>query len=153
MFIKSNRVCLGTQLTRLYGCCYSSVAKLCLTLCDPMDCSTQTPLSFTVSQSFLRFMSIESVILFNLLIPCCLFLLLPSIIPSIKVFSNELALHIKWPKNCRFSISPSNEYSGLISFRIDCSVLQRRQWHPTPVLLPGKSHGWRSLVGYSPWGR
>ena len=142
-------------------------------------------------------------------------------LPSIRVFSNESVLHIRWPKYWSFSfiISPSNEYSGLISFWMDwldllavqgtlksllqhhsskvsilrCSVLfivqlshpymttgkaialtrctfvskvmsllfnklsrlvtWRRQWHPTPLLLPGKSHGWRSLVGCSPWGR
>ena len=126
----------------------------------------------------------------------------PSIFPSIRVFSSESVLHIRWPKywSFSFSISPSNEYSGLISFRMDWldllavqgtlkSLLQchsskasvprcsafftvqlshphmttgktiarwtfwRRQWHPTPILLPGKSHGWRSLVGSSPWGR
>ena len=147
--------------------------------------------------------------------------LLPSIFPSIRVFSIESALRIIWPKcwSFSFSISPSNEHPGLISFRMDwldhlaaqgtlrrrlqhhsskasilrclaffivlfphpymttgktialtrCTfvgkvmsllfnmlsrlVIWRRQWHPTPVLLPGKSHGWRSLVGCSPWGR
>ena len=66
-------------------------------------------------------MSIESVMPSNHLILCCPLLLLPPIFPSIRVFSNELALHIRWPKywNCSFSISPSNEYSGLISFRMD----------------------------------
>ena len=77
-------------------------------------------LSFTISLSMLRFMSIESVMFPNHLILCRL-LLLPSIVPSIRVFSNELALHIRWPKywNFCFSISLSNEYSELISFRID----------------------------------
>ena len=79
----------------------------------------QPSLSFTVSQSLLRFMSIESVMLSNHLIPCPL-LLLPSIFPIIRVFSNELALCIRWPKYWSFSIRPSNEYSGLISFRINC---------------------------------
>ena len=64
-------------------------------------------------------MSFESVILSNHLILCCPLLLLPSVLPSIKVFSNKSPLHIKWPKYWSFSISPSNEYSGLISFRID----------------------------------
>ena len=66
-------------------------------------------------------MSIKSVMPSNHLIPCCPLLLLPSIFPSIWVFSNELALHIKWPKywNFSFSLSPSNEYSGLTSFRTD----------------------------------
>ena len=146
----------------------------------------------------------------NRLILCHPLLLLPSVFPSIKIFSKELALCIRWPKywSFSFSISPSNEHSGLISFRMDwfglfavqgtlknppipqlksinswafsflhspaltsihdpltrqtfvgkvMSLLfnmlsRRRQWHPTPVPLPGKSHGWRSLVGCSPWG-
>ena len=81
----------------------------------------QAYLPFTVSQSLLRFMSIESVMLSNQLILWCPLLLLPSIFPSIKVFSNELSLCMRWPKYWifSFSISPSNEYSGLISFRID----------------------------------
>ena len=124
------------------------------------------------------------------LIHCHPLLLLPSIFPSIRVFSSESVLCIRWPKYWSFSISPSNEYSGLISFRTDwldllavqgtlksllqhhsskvsilwCSaffmgqlshplLLWRRKWQPTPVLLPGKSHERRSLIGYSPWGR
>ena len=73
------------------------------------------------SQSLLKFISIESVILSNHLIFCHPFLLLPSVFPSIRVFSNESALCIRWPKHWSFSfsISPSNEYSVLISFRID----------------------------------
>ena len=123
-------------------------------------------------------MSIQSVMLFNHLILCRLLLFLPSIFPSIRVFSSELALHTPkyWSFSC--SISPFNEYSGLISFRINwfdlfgvqgtlksllalqlesisssaLSLLYlRRQWQPTPVLLPGKSHGLRSLLGGSPW--
>ena len=80
----------------------------------------QAPL-FTIFRSLLKFMSTESVILSNSLILCCPLLLLLSIFPSIKVFSNESALQIKWPKNWSFSfsISPSNDYSGLTSFRID----------------------------------
>ena len=78
----------------------------------------QASLSSTISQSLLKFMSIESVMPSNHLILCCPLLLLPSIFPSIGVFSNESALHIRWPKywNFSFSTSPSNEYSGLISF-------------------------------------
>ena len=162
-------------------------------------------------------MSIKSVMPSNHLILCHPLLLLPSIFPSIRVFSKESVLRIRWPKywSFGFSISPSNEYSRLISFRMDrldllavqgilksllqhhsskASVLQcsaffivqlshpykttgktialirqtfvgkvmsllfnmlsrRRQWPPTLVLLPGKSHGQRSLVGCSPWGR
>ena len=80
----------------------------------------QPPLSSTISWSLLKFMSIESVMLSNHLI-LCHSLLWPSTFPSIRVFSNESALHIRWPKywSFSFSISPSNEYSGLISFRID----------------------------------
>ena len=86
----------------------------------------QTSLSFIISQSFLKFMSVESVMPSNRLILCHCLLLLPSIFPSIRVFPNESALCIKWPKywNFSFSISPSSEYLGLISFRIDW----RRAW-------------------------
>ena len=85
------------------------------------DCSSQTSLSITNSQSLLKLMSIKLVMPSNHCILCCP-LLLPSIFHSIRVFSSESALPIRWPKDWRFSfnISPSNEYSGLISFRIDC---------------------------------
>ena len=78
-------------------------------------------LSFTISQSLLKLMSIEVVMPSNHLILCQPLLLLSSIFPTLMVFSNESALHIRWPKywSFSFSISPSNEYSGLISFRID----------------------------------
>ena len=81
----------------------------------------QASLSFTVSQILLKFMPIESVMLPNHLILCCPLLLPPSIFPSIRVFSNESVLRIRWPKYWSFSfnISPPSEYSGLISFRID----------------------------------
>ena len=81
----------------------------------------QPSLSIVNSQSLLKFMSIESVMPSNLLILCCPLLLLPSIFPSIRVFSDKSVLHIRWPKywNFNFSIIPSNEYSGLISYRID----------------------------------
>ena len=81
----------------------------------------QVSLSFANSRSLLKLRSIESVMPSNHFILCCLLLLLPSIFPSIRVFSNESALCIRWPKNWSFSfsISPSNEYSGLISLRID----------------------------------
>ena len=79
------------------------------------------PLSITTSQSLLKHMSIESVMPSKHLILCCPLLLLPSIPPSIRDFSNESALRIRWPKywSFRFNISPSNEYPGLISFRMD----------------------------------
>ena len=82
----------------------------------------QVSLCFTISQSLLKLMSIGSVMPSNHLVLCHPVLLLPSIFPSIRVFSNESVLPIRWPKYWNFSssISPSNEYSGLISFRIDC---------------------------------
>ena len=87
----------------------------------PWTAAHQALLSFTIPQNLLKLMSIESVMPSNYLILCCPLLLLPSIIPSIKVFSDESALHIRWPKywSCSFNISPSNEHPGLISFRTD----------------------------------
>ena len=81
----------------------------------------EVSLSFIIFQNLLKFMSIQSVIPSNHLILCCPLFFLPSIFPSIRVFSNKSALHIRWPKywSFSFSISPSNEYSGLISFRTD----------------------------------
>ena len=116
----------------------SEVAQSCLTLCEPMDCSVQfsrsvvsdaaTPwiaacqasLSITITQSSLRLMSIESVMPFSHLIFRHPLLLLPLVPPSIKVFSNESTLHMRWPKSWSFSfnISPSNEHPGLILFRM-----------------------------------
>ena len=87
----------------------------------PWTVARQASLSSTNSWSLLKLMFIESEMPSNHLILCCSFLLLPSIFPSIRVFSNESVLHIRWPKYQSFSssISPSNEYSGLISFRMD----------------------------------
>ena len=105
-----------------YSQSVSSVAQSCLTLCDPMNREArQTSLSITNCWSLPKLMSIESVIPSNHLILCHPLLLLPSIFPSIRIFSDESALPIRWPKYWSFSfnISPSNEYSGLISFRID----------------------------------
>ena len=87
----------------------------------PWTAARQASLSFTISQSLLKLMSTESVMPSNSLILCHLLLLLPSVFPSIRVFSNESVLCIRWPKywSFGFSISPSSEYSGLISFRID----------------------------------
>ena len=87
----------------------------------PWTAAHQASLSITNSQSLLKFMSTESVMPSNHLILCRPFLLLPSIFPSIRVFSNESALHIRWPKYWSFSfnIRPSNEHPGLISFRMD----------------------------------
>ena len=128
----------------------------------PWTVAHQASLSISNSRSLLKLMLIKSAMPSNY----------PLSSPSPfafnlsqhQVFSNESILLIKWPKywNFNFSISPSNEYSGLISFRIDWLDLLAVQglisvfsittfkWHPTPVLLPGKSHGWRSLVGCSP---
>ena len=99
---------------------FSSVTQPCPTLCDPWTAACQVSLSITNSQSLPKLMSIDSVIPSIHLILCHLLLLL-SIFPSIRVFSNESALHIRWSKYWSFSfnISPSNEYSGLISFRVD----------------------------------
>ena len=87
----------------------------------PWTAAYQASLSITTSQSLLKLMSIESVMPSNHLILCHPLLLLPSVFPSIRVFSNESILCIQWPKcgSFSFSISPSNEYSGLISFRMD----------------------------------
>ena len=84
-----------------------------------MDCSTPGLPAHHQLPTLLKLMSIELVMPSNHLILCCPLLLLPSIFPSIRVFSNELVLCIRWPKYWSFSISPSNEYSGLISFKID----------------------------------
>ena len=103
------------------GVQFSSVGQLCLTHCDPMDCSTpglpvhhQLP---ELAQTHVHQVGMPS----NRLILCRPLLLLPSIFPSIRVFSNESVLRIRWPKYWSFSfiISPCNEYSGLISFRVD----------------------------------
>ena len=87
----------------------------------PRTAACQASLSFTVSRSLLKLMSIESVMPSNHLFLCCPLLFLPSIFPSIRVFSSESAFHTRWPKNWSFSfsISPLNEYAGFISFRID----------------------------------
>ena len=87
----------------------------------PQDCSMPASLSFTISQNLLKLIFIESMMPSNHLILSHPLFLLPSIFPSIRVFSNELALLIRWPKYWNFSISPSYEYSGLISFRINWS--------------------------------
>ena len=100
-------------------CC--SLAKPCPTLCDPRTTAHQASLSFMISLSLLTLMSIWSMIPSNHLTFCHLLFLLPSTFPSTRIFSSESALHIRWPKywSFSFSSSPCNEYSGLISFRID----------------------------------
>ena len=104
--------------------CCCSVTQLCPTLWTakpPWIAAHQVSLTLAISWSLLKLTSIESVIPSNHLILCCPFLLLPSMFPSVSVFSREWALHIRWPKywNLSFHNSPSNEYSGWISLRID----------------------------------
>ena len=89
--------CHPAYLTYKQSCC-CSVTQSCLTLCDPLDCSTPSFPVFTISWRLLKFMSIESMMPSNYLILCGPLLLLPLIFPSIRVFSNELALRIRWPK-------------------------------------------------------
>ena len=115
---------------------FSPVPRLCLTLCNPMGCSTPgLPILHTVSWSLLKLMSIESGMPSNHLI-LCRSLLLPSIFPSIRVFSSESALCIRWPKywSFSFSFSPSDEYSELISFRMDWLDLSAVQGTPKSLL-------------------
>ena len=150
------------------NCQFSSVQSFSrVWLCGPVDCS-QASLSITNSRSLLKLMSIESAMPSNHLILYHPLLLLPSILPSIRVFSNMSILRIRWPKYWSFSISPSNEYSGLIFFRMDwfdllavqgtlksllqhhsskASVLQPSAFfisnshiHTWPLEKPGKSH-------------
>ena len=127
----------------------------------------QASLSFTVSQSLLKLTSMELMMPSNHLIFCCSLLLLPSIFPSIKVFSNESTLH-QVAKLLDLQLQLVGYLGlffwtygqiGLMSKLLEQNLClgrgltQRRQWHSTPVLLPGKSHRRRSLVGCSPWGR
>ena len=100
---------------------FSSVAQSCPTLCNPMNHSTPGLLSITNSWSSLKPMSIKSVMSSSHLILCRPLLLMPPIPPSIRVFSSESTLRMRWPKYWSFSfnISPSNEHPGLISFRMD----------------------------------
>ena len=146
---------------------FSSVTKSCPTLSTPWTVARQTSLSITNSRSLLKLMSIESVMPSNHLILCHPLLLLPSIFPSIRIFSNESALHIRWPQywSFSFSVSPSNEYSGLSSFRIDWfdllavqrtlkSLLQNRSseaailrsaFFMVPTLTSTRDH-WKSIA-------
>ena len=120
----------------------SSVQSLsCVQLfATPWTAACQASLPITNSQSLLKLMSIELVMSSNHLILCCSLLLLPSIFPSIRVFSDKSVLCIRWPKywSFSFSISPSNEHSGMISFRMDgsvgspCSPRDSQESSPTP---------------------
>ena len=122
---------------------FSSVQLLsCVRLCNPTDCSTN-------SRSSPKLTSIESVMPSSYLILCHPLLLLPSIFPSIRVFSNESALRIKWPKYCSFSfnISPSDEHSGVISFLSDYIAMVIRIWTEEPGGLQsmGLQKSWTQL--------
>ena len=115
----------------------------------PWTTVCHTSLSFTVSQSLLKFMSVESVMLSNHLTLCCPLLFLPLIFPSIIVFSSESALHTRWPKDwslslsLSFSISPFNEHSGLISFRFDWLDLLAVQGTLKSLF---QHHNWKASV-------
>ena len=124
---------------------FISVAQLCPTLYNPMDCSAPSSLSITNSQSFLKLMSIKSGMQSNHLILCHPLLLPPLVVPSIRVFVNESALHIRWPKCSSFSFSnsPSNEYSGLISFRMDWLDLLAVQGTLKCLL---QQHSWKASI-------
>ena len=115
VLVMVHRVLLSVQFSSVQ---FLSCVQLFVT---PWTAACQVSLSISNSQSLLKFMSIESVMPSNHLILCHPLLLLPSLFPSIRVFSNESALHIRWPKywSFNFKISPTNEHPGLISFRMD----------------------------------
>ena len=144
--IKSPRPLLGpatplVDFIKQWSHQLSSVTQSCPTLCNPRDYSMPGLLSITSSRSLLKLMSIESVMPSNHLILCHPLLLLPSIFPSIRIFSNQSALRIRWPKywSFSFSISPSNEYSGLIFFRTDWLDLLAVQGTLRSLLQPDSS--------------
>ena len=114
---------------------FSSVTQSCPTFCDPMNRSMPGPPSITNFQSLPKLMSIQSVMPSSHLILCCPLLLLPPIPPSIRVFSKESTLCMRWPKywSFSFSIIPSNEHPGLISFRMDWLDLLAVQGSLKPV--------------------
>ena len=116
LFRPLNNICT-TILYLKVNCCCCSVVRFFAT---PWTTALQASLTFTISRSLLKLMSTESVMPSNHLVLCHPLLFLPSIFPSIRVFFNESTLHIRWPKywSFSFSISPSNEYSRLISLRI-----------------------------------
>ena len=113
-----------TSIRICNSCC--SVTQSCLTFVTPWNAECQASVTFTISQNLLRLMCLESVMPSNHLILCRPLLLWPSIFPSIRVFSNESALCIRWLNywSCSFSIHLSSEYSGLISFSIDLLAVQ-----------------------------
>ena len=128
----------GSSFCNLFtspSCC-CSVAQSCPAPCDPRTAACHVSLFFTISQSLLKLMSIESVIQSSHLILCRPLLLLPLIGPTIRVISSESALRMRWPKDWSFSFSiiPSNEHPGLISFRIDWLDLLAVQGTPKSLL-------------------
>ena len=135
----SRCVCIHSQFSSVQSL---SHVRLFVT---PRTVGRQASLSITKSWSLLKLVSIEAVVPSSRLILCHPLLLLPSIFPSIRVFSDESALHIRWPKYWSFSfnISPSNEYSGLISFRIDWFDLLAVQWTLKSLL---QYHGSKASV-------
>ena len=140
---------------------FSSVAQSCLSLYDPMDCRTPGLLFIANSQSLLKLMSIELVMPSNHLILCHPLLLLPSIFIYVCIYihiyiyilRNHLAVHMKHCGSTIFQVEKAEHYLVPIMWEKVPIMGGRKQWHPTPVFLPGKSHGRRSLVGCSPWGR
>ena len=152
--------CIGLQIqtTALSLDQFSSVTRSCPTLCDPVDCSTPgLPVHYQLPENLLNLMSIELVILFNHLILCHCLLLPPSIFPSIRVFSNESVLCIRWQKYWSFSfnISPSNEDPGLsplgwtgwislqskgLSRVFSNTVVQKPQFFRAQLSLQSNSH-------------
>ena len=148
--------------TRMHACkpdehrsCYS-VSELCPALVTPWTAALQPSLSFTISQSFLKLMSIESMMSSNHLILCCPLLLLPSIFPRIRVFSSESALHLKWPKYWSFSIRRSRVVQGWFPLGLT------NQWPPVQLSYPlvynvidkfycrYSSSIWKSSISYWP---
>ena len=130
------------ELSPLFGGGVQSLHHVQLFV-TPWTAACQASLPFTISQSLFKLMPIESMMPSNHLILCHTLLLLPSIMPSIRVFSNESALCIRWPKYWSFSISPSNEYSGLISFRVDWFDLLAVQGTLKSLL---HHHSWKASI-------
>ena len=139
MILKPSSGKVGTTPFHLLYCC-SSVASDSLRL---WTAAQQASPSFMITQSLLKLTSIESMMPSNHLIFCRPLLFLPSIFPNIRVFSNELALRIRCPKYSSFSVSPSSEYSGLISFRIDWFDLLAVQGTLKSLL---KHHSLKALI-------
>ena len=132
------------QLHQMLTLQFSSVAQSVQLFVTPWTAAHQDSLSITNSWSLLKLMSIDSVMPYNHIILCHPLLLSPSILPSIRVFSKESVLTIRWPKYWSFSISPSKEYSELISFRLDCNLISfvsqgfSRVLHPASKLSNNK---------------